>query len=278
MRQLQLTVFVATKLNRGHLTTGETSLLLPTLSHLDIDMQQSGHQMTSCESTTGVIGQNKGVLEPLSDQMLSEVAIISGVAIATLGDKLKGDWVAMTQNYDLIREHISRVVKGFEDFNRRLREPGGFYLPNGPRERTFKTKSQKAHFSVTRLEVTRLAPGQLVLTSIRAHDQFNTTVYDYNDRYRGIHGERRVLFMNPEDATERGLQAKDLIGITSHFEGEQRRIEKFLVVPYDIPKGNVAAYFPEANQLVALDSVVPVSNTPTSKHVVVTVAKAAAPA
>ncbi|RZK27399.1 MAG: hypothetical protein EOO57_22840, partial [Hymenobacter sp.] len=269
----QATIFVATKLNRGHLTTGDLSLLLPTLAHVDIDRQKGGHQMTSCESTTGVVAQNKGVLEPLPGQMLSEVAIISAVAIATLGDRLKGDWVAMTENYDLIRNHISRVVPGFEDFNERLRHRGGFYLPNGPRERTFKTPDQKAHFSVTTLEKNLLEPGQLVLTSLRAHDQFNTTIYDNNDRYRGIHGERRVLFMHKDDARERGLEARDVVDITSHFEGQTRTAEKFVIVPYNIPKGNVGAYFPEANVLVPLSSVVKKSNTPTSKYIVVTVAK-----
>ena len=273
MRGQQATIFVATKLNRGHLTTGSLSLLLPTLAHVDIDMQRAGQQMTSCESTTGVVAQNKGVLEPLPGQMLSEVAIISGVAIATLGNRLKGDWVAMTENYDLIRDHISRVVPGFDDFNERLRHRGGFYLPNGPRERTFKTPDQKAHFSVTKLEKTVLEPGQLVLTSLRAHDQFNTTVYENNDRYRGIHGERRVLFMHKDDARERGLQARDVVDITSHYAGQTRTAEKFVVIPYDIPKGNVGAYFPEANVLVPLASVVQKSNTPTSKHIVVTVAK-----
>ena len=276
MRRQQFTAFVATKLNRGHLTTGETSLLLPTLAHVDIDRQKSGHQMTSCESTTGVIGQNKGVLEPLSSQMLSEVAIISGIAIATLGSRLKGDWVAMTESYDVIRDHISRVVPGFDEFNRKLREPGGFYLPNGPRRRKFATESQKAQFSVTKLELDQLEPDQLVLASIRAHDQFNTTVYEYNDRYRGVKGERRVLFMNAQDAAVRGLKERDRVNITSHYKGQTRTVENFLIVPYDLPRGNVTAYYPEMNALVPLSSVVPVSNTPTFKHVVVTVAKAQA--
>ncbi len=273
MRKQKLTVFVATKLNRGHLTTGETSLLLPTFAHVDIDMQKSGHQMTSCENSMGVVSQNKGVLTPLPGQMLSEVAILSGVAIATLGDKIKGDWVAMTQNYDVIRDHISRVIPGFDNFNEKLKHPGGFYLPNGPRERKFTTEDGMAHFTATELEKYPLEPGQLVLTTVRSHDQFNTTIYDYNDRYRGIHGERRVLFMNPEDVKERDLKAKELIDITSHFEGETRTVEVFQVVPYAIPKGNVAAYFPEANPLVPISSVAKVSNTPTSKYVVVTVAK-----
>ncbi|MDO7874837.1 FdhF/YdeP family oxidoreductase [Hymenobacter sp. ASUV-10] len=274
MRKQHLTVFVGTKLNRGHLLTGRTSLLLPCFTHADVDMQKSGHQMTSCENSMGVVSQNKGVLTPLPGQMLSEVAILSGVAIATLGDRLRGDWVAMTENYDLIRDHIARVIPGFENYNEKLRRPGGFYLPNGPRDRSFTTADGKAHFTRTTLETPDLRRNELVLMTVRSHDQFNTTIYDYNDRYRGIHGERRVLFMNRADMAERHLQAKDLIDITSHFKGQQRTVEKFVAVPYDIPKGNVAAYFPEANPLVPLSSVAKVSNTPTSKFVVVTVEKA----
>ncbi|MDB5235437.1 MAG: hypothetical protein JWR44_2430, partial [Hymenobacter sp.] len=177
----------------------------------------------------------------------------------------------MTENYDVIRDHIARVIPGFEDFNMKLRKPGGFYLPNGPRERKFTTDNGKANFSTTTLEKHQLEPDQLVLMTVRSHDQFNTTIYEYNDRYRGIHGERRVLFMNPTDMADRGIKAKDLIDITSHFKGEERRVEKFVAVPYDIPKGNVCAYFPEANPLVPIGSVAKVSNTPTSKYVVVTV-------
>ncbi|QNH62458.1 FdhF/YdeP family oxidoreductase [Hymenobacter sediminicola] len=274
MRKQKLTVFVGTKLNRGHLTTGETSLLLPCFTHADVDMQKAGHQMTSCENSMGVVSQNKGVLIPLEGQMMSEVAIISGVAIATLGNRTNiADWVAMTENYDVIRDHISRVIPGFEDFNEKLRRPGGFYLPNGPRERKFTTPNGKANFTTTELEhyQRELEPDQLILMTVRSHDQFNTTIYDYNDRYRGVFNERRVLFMNPQDMAERGIVAKDLIDITSHFKGEKRTVEKFVAVPYDIPKGNVSAYFPEANPLVPISSVAKTSNTPTSKYVVVTV-------
>ncbi|MBC8084652.1 MAG: FdhF/YdeP family oxidoreductase, partial [Hymenobacter sp.] len=255
MRKQNLTVFVGTKLNRGHLVTGKTSLLLPCFTHSDIDMQRAGQQMTSCENSMGVVSQNKGILVPLEGEMLSEVAIISGVAIATLGDRTTTDWVAMTENYDVIRNHIARVIPGFENFNEKLRRPGGFYLPNGPRERKFTTPNGKANFSSTTLEKPSLEPDQLVMMTVRSHDQFNTTIYEYSDRYRGIHNERRVLFMNAQDIAERGLKAKDLIDITSHFEGEQRTVERFIVVPYDIPKGNVAAYFPEANPLVPITSV-----------------------
>jgi len=274
MRKQSLTVFVGTKLNRGHLVTGRTSLLLPCFTHADIDMQRSGQQMTSCENSMGVVSQNRGVLVPLAGEMLSEVAILSGVAIATLGARTDvADWVACTENYDVIRDHITRVIPGFEEFNTKLRHPGGFYLPNGPRERKFTTKNGKANFTTTELlrPDLDLEAGQLVLMTVRSHDQFNTTIYDYNDRYRGIHNERRVLFMNAADIAERGLKARDLVDITSHFGGETRRVERFVAVPYDIPKGNVAAYFPEANPLVAISSVAKVSNQPTSKYVVVTV-------
>ena len=277
MRQQNLTVFVGTKLNRGHLITGLSSLLLPCFAHSDVDMQRTGHQMTSCENSMGVVSQNKGVLTPLAGQMLSEVAIISGVALATLGRKTSADWVALTENYDRIRDHIARVVPGFADFNAKLRRPGGFYLPNGPRNRDFTTPNGKANFTATELVHHQLIANQLVLMTIRSHDQFNTTIYDYNDRYRGIRGERRVLFMNPKDLVSRKLQAQDVIDITSHFENQTRTVENFIAVPYDIPQGNVAAYFPEANPLVPIGSIAKISNTPTSKFVVVTVTAARNP-
>ena len=180
MRCQKLTVYVGTKLNRGHLVTGETSLLLPCFTHVDIDMQKSGHQMTSCENSMGVVSQNKGVLVPLPGQMMSEVAILCGVAIATLGSKINiADWVAMTENYDVIRDHISRVIPGFEKFNEKLRQPGGFYLPNGPRERKFTTENGKANFSTTTLEKYIVEPDQLIMMTVRSHDQFNTTIYEY---------------------------------------------------------------------------------------------------
>lgn len=271
LRKLNLSVYVSTKLNRGHLTTGKTALILPCYAHVDKDMQRSGQQFTSCENSMGVVSQSKGVLDPLAGEMLSEVAIISGMALATLGEKSAVDWVAYTENYDLIREAIARVVPGFENFNEKIRRPGGFYLPNGPRQRKFTTENGRANFSVTRLEAHELEAQQLVLMSIRSHDQFNTTIYDYNDRYRGVYGERRVIFMNAEDMAARNIQPQQLVNITSHFQGQQRRIEKFIALPYDIPKGNTAAYYPEANPLVPIDSVARESNTPTSKFVVVTV-------
>ncbi|MCC2545566.1 FdhF/YdeP family oxidoreductase [Hymenobacter sp. BT175] len=272
MRRLRLSVHVTTKLNRSHLVNGEVALLLPCRARTDVDRQKSGEQFTTCENSMGVVSMSKGVLEPISGEMLSEVAIVSGVALATLGDKTTVDWVGCTENYDLIRDYVARTIPGFEDFNRKVREPGGFYLPNGPRERNFTTDNGKANFTSTPYEKHVLEPGQLVLMTIRSHDQFNTTVYDYNDRYRGIHGERRVIFLNPADMLERGIGEKDLVDITSHFEGQQRHAEKFIAIPYDIPKGNCAVYFPEGNVLVPIGSVAYKSNTPTSKFVIVTVA------
>jgi molybdopterin-dependent oxidoreductase alpha subunit len=271
MRQQRLTAFVSTKLNRGHLVTGDTSLILPCFARPDIDLQRSGQQFTSCENSMGVVSQSKGVLQPLAGDMLSEVAIVCGLAIATLGAKTSTDWVGFTENYDRIRDAIARVIPGFEDFNHKIRQPGGFYLPNGPRERKFTTENGKANFTVTRMAMPAREPGQLVMMTIRSHDQFNTTIYDYNDRYRGVRNERRVIFMHPEDIAERGLKAQQLVNITSHFEGEQRVAEKFVVVPYDIPKGDCASYFPETNVLVPIASVADISNTPTSKFIVVTV-------
>lgn len=271
MRKLRLTAFVATKLNRGHLTTGTTSLLLPCFTHLDIDRQRSGEQFTSCENSMGVVSQNKGALEPLEGEMMSEVAIISGIAKATLGSRSTVDWDAYTNNYDTIRDAISRVIPGFEQFNEKIRKPGGFYLPNGPRERNFTTENGKANFSVTDMVMHHIEPHQLVLMTIRSHDQFNTTIYDYNDRYRGIHNERRIVFMNPEDMAERSIQERQVVNVVSHFEGQTRTLEKVLAIPYNIPRGNTAAYYPEANVLVPVGSVAYISNTPTSKYVVVTV-------
>ncbi|AYA36146.1 hypothetical protein D3Y59_03150 [Hymenobacter oligotrophus] len=272
MRQLDLTVFVAPKLNRGHLVTGRTSLLLPCLVRSEVDIQRAGQQFTSCENSMGVVSMSKGILKPIGPGVLSEVAIVCGMAIATLGNRTKTDWVAMTENYDVIRDHIARVIPGFENFNAKVRHPGGFYLPNGPRERKFTTTNGKANFTVTQFKKHTVAPDQLVLMSLRSHDQFNTQIYDYNDRYRGIHGERRVIFLNPDDMAARGIRARQLVNITSHFEGQQRMAERFVAVPYDIPRGNCAAYFPEMNVLVPVASVADVSNQPTSKWVVVTVA------
>jgi anaerobic selenocysteine-containing dehydrogenase len=179
------------------------------------------------------------------------------------------DWLSLAGNYDLIRAAIARVIPGFEDYNRRVREPGGFYLPNFARQREFKTASGKANFTVHNLPRHDLRPGQFLMMTMRSHDQFNTTIYGLDDRYRGIYQGRRVVFLNPQDISEAGLREGQLVDLTSHFEDEERRAPRFVVVPYSIPRRCAATYFPEANVLVPLRSVAEKSNTPASKSVVI---------
>jgi len=216
---------------------------------------------------------SQGGLPPASDMLLSEPAIVARLARATLGPGSRVEWEKLGQSYDDVRDLIARIIPGFTDFNQRVREPRGFYLPNAARALDFKALGGRAHF--TRIPVPRieLLPGQLLLMTIRSHDQFNTTVYDLNDRYRGIHGHRHVLLMNAADIEERGLQAGDKVIITSHFRGEKRRAAGFTVATYDIPRACAAAYFPEANSLVPLDQYAEKSRTPASKSVVITVAR-----
>ncbi len=277
VRQCTLTVQVATKLNRSHLVTGGTALILPCLGRTEKDMQRSGEQFVTVEDSMGIINPSRGSLEPASPGLLSEPAIVAGLAKAVLGPKSPVDWDALIGDYDLIRDRIARVIPGFEDFNRRIRQ-GPFYLPNGPRDsRTFNTPSKRALFTRHQIPRESLAPGQLVMMTIRTHDQFNTTIYGLDDRYRGIFNGRRVIFMNPQDVAERGLVQGQLVDLTSHFRGQTRVAPSFMVAPFDIPRGCTATYFPETNVLVPVDSVAEVSNTPTSKYVVITVAPAADP-
>ncbi|CCH55615.1 formate dehydrogenase, alpha subunit [Fibrisoma limi BUZ 3] len=271
LRRCKLTVHVSTKLNRSHLIHGETALILPCLGHSDIDRQASGEQFVSMENTTGVVQLSKGVVEPVSPQLLSEPAIVAGVAKATLAGKSTVDWDALVSNYDHIRNLIEQTVEGFEQYNERVRQPGGFYLPNGPRKRTFTTSDGKAHFSVNTPIGHDLRPGELLLMTVRSHDQFNTTVYGNDDRYRGIYGERRVVFLNADDIADRGLSAGQVIDLHSHYDNQQRTAHRFIIVPYKIPRGCAAAYFPETNVLVPIDSIADKSHTPTSKSIVITV-------
>jgi molybdopterin-dependent oxidoreductase alpha subunit len=271
LRRCDLTVHVATKLNRSHVITGRQALLLPCLVRSEADKQAEGPQFVSTENSMGIVQASEGRAEPASPQLKSECAIVAGLATATLGDRSPVDWAALVSNYDRIREAIERVVPGHDDYNRRVREPGGFYLPNPPRdERAFPTPGGKARFTVNGLPRHDLAPEQLHLMTIRSHDQFNTTIYGLDDRYRGIYHERRVIFLNPQDIAERGLQDGQLVDITSHFQGETRRAERFVVVSFLLPRRCAAAYFPEANVLVPVGSYAEGSRTPTSKSIVIT--------
>ncbi|QHV97509.1 FdhF/YdeP family oxidoreductase [Spirosoma endbachense] len=271
LKKCKLTVHVSTKLNRSHLIHGETALILPCLGRTDRDMQATGEQFISCESTTGVVAQSHGVLDPISTHLKSEVAIVAELAKATLNGKSTIDWDGLAANYDRIRDLIEQTIPGFDKYNEQVRKPGGFYIPNGPRVRTFKTKDGKAHFTINTPTQHELQPGELLLMTVRSHDQFNTTVYGNDDRYRGIYNERRVLFMNSDDIANLGLQEKQVVDLNSHYGGQQRTAHRFIVVPYNIPRGCTAAYFPETNVLIPIDSVAEKSHTPTSKSIIVTV-------
>jgi molybdopterin-dependent oxidoreductase alpha subunit len=267
LRRCRLTVQVSTKLNRAHLITGEQALILPCLGRTEIDVQATGPQFVSSENSMGVVQSSRGSLEPASPELLSETMIVARLAAATLGKRSKVDWIKFAGDYDLIRSSIERVIPGFEDYNRRVREPGGFYLPNGARERRFKTATGRALFTVHPLPRHELGPGQFLMMTIRSHDQFNTTIYGLDDRYRGIHNGRRVVLLNPEDILEAGLTQGQVVDLVSHFEQEERMARRFVVVPYSIPRRCAATYFPEANVLVAIGSVAEKSNTPASKSV-----------
>jgi len=208
---------------------------------------------------------------------LSEPAIVARLARSVLGGRGGVRWEWLVEDYDRIRNLIERVIPGFDDYNRRVREGRGFYLPNFAREGEFKTSTGRANFTVHPLPCHDLAPGQFLMMTVRSHDQFNTTIYGLDDRYRGVRNERRVVFLNPEDVREAGLSAGQVVDLVSHFEGEERTARRFLVVPYRIPRRCAATYFPEANVLVHVGSVAEKSNTPASKSVRITVRPSDAP-
>jgi molybdopterin-dependent oxidoreductase alpha subunit len=266
-----LTVHVSTKLNRSHLVTGKEALILPCLGRSEMDFQKSGQQIQSVENSMGIVSSTKGILNPCSDKLLSEVAVVCNIAYATLKNRTKIDWLGYIDDYNLVRDDIQEVVDGFEDYNQRLKQPAGFYLPNGARVRKFNTKTGKANFSKNKLPKWKLENSELMMMTIRSHDQFNTTIYGLNDRYRGIYNERRIVFMNRGDMVERGLKEHQIVNLKSKFKGVIRKANKFKVVGYDIPKNCCATYFPETNVLVPLDSFAHTVKTPTSKSVIVTI-------
>ena len=271
LQRCRLTVQISTKLNRAHLITGEEALILPCLGRTERDVQSAGEQFVSVEDTTGVIHMSRGILRPASENLRSEPAIIAGIAQATLGQRTTVDWDSLINNYDRIREHIEHVVPGFTQYNARVRQPGGFYLPNDPNQGRFNTDSKRAKFTVHPIPEHDLAAGQLLLTTLRSHDQFNTTIYSENDRYRGISQGRRVVFLNAGDIGRLALKKDQWVDLISHFEGEKRRAERFKIVPYEIPRGCAAAYFPETNVLVPIRNVADGSNQPVSKSIVISI-------
>ncbi|HEX3280660.1 MAG TPA: molybdopterin dinucleotide binding domain-containing protein, partial [Pyrinomonadaceae bacterium] len=271
LRSCRLTAHVSTKLNRAHLITGGQALILPCLGRTETDMQASGAQFVTTENSMAVVQASRGFLQPASEELLSEPAIVARLATATLGARSNIEWAGLIADYDRIRDHIERVVPGFDDYNNRVRQPGGFHLPSPVRERIFKTLTGRARFTVHELPKHDLLPDQLLMMTIRSHDQFNTSIYSSDDRYRGIHNGRRVVFLNQDDMAVLHLTKGQLVDLVSHFEGEQRIARNFVVVPYSIPRRCAATYFPETNVLVPVRSVAEKSNTPVSKSVVISI-------
>jgi molybdopterin-dependent oxidoreductase alpha subunit len=269
LRNCALTVHVSTKLNRSHLITGAEALILPCLARTDIDIINKERQFISVENSMGVVSASKGNLKPISNNLMSEPAIVCHLAKATLGKKSKVDWDSYLQSYDAIRDSIEKTIPGFDAFNIRVRQPEGFYLPNGARINEFKTTTGKANFTVSNLETIALAPNEYLMMTIRSHDQFNTTIYGLDDRYRGILNERRVILMNKQDMQKANLQQQQIVDIYNYHDGVERVAHKFLVIEYNIPERCVATYFPETNVLVPIKSTADKSNTPTSKSVIV---------
>ncbi len=273
MRGTDMTVQVSTKLNRSHAVIGKEALILPTLGRTEIDIQETGPQFVSVEDSVCAVHGSHGQVPPVAPNLLSEVAIVARLGAAVLGESSPIDWKSFERDYDVIRDHISRVVPGCADYNERIRLKDGFILPNGPRDsRTFPTATGKAMITVNELEAVVSPPGRLILQTLRSHDQFNTTIYSQNDRYRGIKNGRKVIFINPEDVAELGLTDGQTVDIFSEWKDQpDRELRGWRVVSYPTAKGCAAAYFPEANVLVPLDSAADVSNTPVSKAVIVRV-------
>jgi len=271
MQRAKLTVHISTKPNRSHVVHGQTSLILPTLGRTDKDDKHpGGAQFLSVEDSMSVIKSTRGRLTPVSEHLLAEPVIVARMAQAILGDDHPIDWRAMAEDYDVVRDHIERVLPGFEDFNRRVREKNGFVLPNPPRDtRSFATDIGKGRFSVSDFEALEAPEGHLILQTMRSHDQYNTTFYGLDDRYRGIKDGRRVILIHPEDLAETGFADRDLVDVISTFRGTERRANRFRLVSYPTAKGCVAAYYPEANALVHRDLVARESNTPGFKAMMV---------
>ena len=272
LRSAAMTVQVSTKLNRSHLECGDTALILPTMGRTEKHVSPAGEQYVTVEDSMSSVHASRGVLPPVSPHVRSEVAIVAGLAEATIGKRHGIDWSAMAIDHNIIREHISHVVPGCEEYSHQVDRPGGFVLPHPPRDsRTFETESGKAEFAASPIELLHVPEGHLVLQTLRSHDQFNTTIYGLSDRYRGIEDGRRVVFVHPDDITALGFADGDLVDLVAHWEADDvRRVaRRFRIVSYDTPRGSAAAYYPETNPLVPLDSTAIGSNTPTSKSVII---------
>ncbi|GAA2354698.1 FdhF/YdeP family oxidoreductase [Saccharopolyspora halophila] len=279
LRSCELTVQISTKLNRSHVVPGRTALILPTLGRTERDRHDGEDRFVTVEDSMSVVHRSRGRLAPASGELLSEVMIVSRLARELLGAEHPVDWESFA-DYDVIREHIARVVPDCADYNRRVREPDGFVLPHPPRDtRTFPTATGKANFTINTPEPIRVPPGRLLLQTMRSHDQYNTTIYGLSDRYRGIENARRVVLVNETDLAALGFESGELVDVVSEWTAadgsvEERRADAFRLVGYPTAPGCAAAYYPEANPLVALDAVADRSNTPVSKAVVIRLQRA----
>lgn len=267
-----LTLHVSTKLNRSHLEHGETGLIFPCLARTDKIVEKSGVQKLTVENSMGIVHTTEGMLTPRSEYLISEPKIVAKIASKTVGNDVV-DWESLIENYDNIRDLIARSVKGFEEYNERITSDNGFELPNGPRYGNFSTPSGKALFTINKLASTRLEPDEYLMTTIRSHDQFNTTVYGLDDRYRGVYGARNIVFMNRKDMANEGLQEQSVVALYNNYDGKERLVENLKIVPYDIPRGCLATYFPECNPLVPIGLKANLSHTPASKSVKVRIRK-----
>lgn len=280
LRQCDLTVHISTKLNRSHLITGKCALILPCLGRTEIDQQVGGPQQITVEDSMSMVHSSRGQNKPASNKLLSEVSIIAGIATATLGNQTI-DWTTLSDDYSLIRDEISVVLPDFKDFNTKIETDRGFYLQNPAALRVWKTPEKKAKFSASMLPVlvhekvkSDKSKAILTLQTLRSHDQYNTSIYGMDDRYRGIYGQRRVLFVNSDDMKNQNLQEGDLVTIkTVSNDGVERSVSGFKIVNYLIPAGCIAAYYPETNPLVPLNSIADDCGTPTYKSIPVTLEK-----
>ncbi len=269
MQNCDLTVQVSTKLNRSHLIHGKESIILPCLGRTDIDLIDGERQFVTVENSMGIVHSSRGSLTPISDKLLSEAKIVCHLAKATFGEKSEVNWDSYLKDYSKIRDSIEATIPGFDNFNEKIKIKEGFYLPNAARDNDYKTLTGKANFTVSSIETIPLKENEFMMMTIRTHDQFNTTIYGLNDRYRGIYNERRVILMNKLDIEEANLVKGNLVDIYNYDDGIERVAHKFIIVEYNIPRKCVATYFPETNVLVPINSTAKKSNTPTSKSVIV---------
>ena len=267
LERCALTVSISTKVNRTHLYPGKRALILPCLTRSELDVQASGTQFVTVEDSMSMVHRSQGVLPPASAELRSEPWIVAALAQALIGSRVP--WLELAADYDRIRDRIAQVISAFANFNERVRTDEGFLLPSSARDGTFSAVGGHARFTVRALPDLAIPPGRLRMMTLRSHDQYNTTIYGLDDRYRGIRGERRVVFVHPADMVELGLVERQVVDLISEWHDGERVAEQFVVVPYDLPRRNCATYFPETNVLVPLDSVADRSNTPTSKSVII---------